>query len=90
LEGRPDIACQPDFDGDSPGPGSTRDKTRYHLCHDELLAHFPEIDSLVGGDTEKCRPVTSSVVKFAVDSLLEGDGFELPVPRQVGNVQGFV
>jgi hypothetical protein len=32
--------------------------------------------------TEECGPVTSSVVKFAVDSLLEGDGFELPVPRQ--------
>ena len=25
-------------------------------------------------------PVTSSAVKFAVDSLLEGDGFELSVP----------
>ena len=32
--------------------------------------------------TEECGPVTSSVVKFAVDSLLEGDGFELPVPRE--------
>ena len=31
--------------------------------------------------TEECGPVTSSVVKFAVDSLLEGSGFELPVPR---------
>jgi hypothetical protein len=26
--------------------------------------------------------VTSSAVKFAVDSLLEGDGFELPVPER--------
>jgi hypothetical protein len=25
----------------------------------------------------------SSAVKFAVDSLLEGDGFELPVPREL-------
>ena len=39
--------------------------------------HFPEIDSLFGGDTEECGPVTSSVVKFAVDSLLEEAGFEL-------------
>ena len=30
---------------------------------------------------EKCRPVTSSAVKFAVDSLLEGAGFE-PSPRR--------
>jgi hypothetical protein len=29
-----------------------------------------------------CWPVTPSEVKFAVDSLLEGDGFELPVPRE--------
>jgi hypothetical protein len=28
-------------------------------------------------------PVTSSAVKFAVDSLLEGDGFELPVPGRI-------
>ena len=28
------------------------------------------------------------VVKFAVDSLLEGDGFELPVPRKLGLRRG--
>jgi hypothetical protein len=28
--------------------------------------------------TEECGPVTSSVVKFAVDSLLEGTGFSVP------------
>jgi hypothetical protein len=28
-----------------------------------------------------CWPVTPSEVKFALDSLLEGNGFELPVPR---------
>jgi hypothetical protein len=26
------------------------------------------------------------VVKFAVDSLLEGDGFELPVPREMTTI----
>ena len=28
-----------------------------------------------------CWPATPSAVKFAADSLLEGTGFELPVPR---------
>ena len=34
-------------------------------------------------------PVTSSVVKFAVDSLLEGDGFELPVPVRQAKLTRF-
>ena len=33
--------------------------------------------------TEECGPVTSSVVKFAVDSLLEEDGFEPSVPLYI-------
>jgi hypothetical protein len=57
-------------------------RNRKRESRNSFCAHFPEIDSLVDGDTEKCGPVTSSVVKFAVDSLLEGDGFELPVPRE--------
>ena len=35
-----------------------------------------------------CWPVTPSEVKFAVDSLLEGDGFELPVPREMTTIFG--
>src|ERR1700730_8364448 len=33
-----------------------------------------------GTERRSCWPVTSSAVKFAVDSLLEGDGFEPSVP----------
>src|ERR1700686_4546031 len=29
----------------------------------------------------RCRAVRRALVRFASDSLLEGDGFELPVPR---------
>jgi hypothetical protein len=32
------------------------------------------------------RRVESCTVKFAVDSLLEGDGFELPVPREMTTI----
>src|ERR1700732_1498029 len=35
-----------------------------------------------------CWPATPSEVKFAADSLLEGDGFELPVPRELGLRRG--
>ena len=35
-----------------------------------------------------CWPAAPSEVKFAVDSLLEGDGFELPVPREMTTIFG--
>jgi hypothetical protein len=39
-------------------------RNRKRESRNSFCAHFPEIDSLVGGDTEECGPVTSSVVKL--------------------------
>jgi class 3 adenylate cyclase len=53
--------------------------------HERLKEHLgelvnPKIGEHKGPTNRSSRPVTSSAVKFAVDSLLEEEGFESSVP----------
>jgi hypothetical protein len=50
------------------------------------LCHGVRLPTVARGERTRPRP---EEVRFARDSPVEGDGFELPVPREIGSISTF-